>query len=308
MGRRPFGARAVVAACIISSGLLAAWGATVVNAQGAATGPEVLPSTTADPGSNLTVRSRTGGECQPTEATPYVSVEVIDGTMAVQSPTTSDVNASGAWSAGVHLGADLAPKTYQLRTTCRYNDPSVSGPYFTYPDVALTVREQRPGQARLSSPVATRGANIQVGAGAGPCPPPVGAAGPAVRVSLVDDRNIIRSETQGSVDTQGRWGVTLTVAGIEGDRATVLAVCSASTAARAPYARYTAASLAVVDPPTTSTSSTTTVSSTTLLQPGSVDPAASTTTTSTTAVIPTSTTLAPSSVAAPVHAEPSYTG
>jgi hypothetical protein len=309
-------ARAIAAATLVSVtvGL-----AVVPAALGQATNGSaaITPSGDVDPGQTITVSnaSDTPRDLCTSTSERTISIDILTSTdRLVSGPHTGPVGSvDGTWNVQITLAADLAPGAYKALASCYNTDDTTGTKVRTYDPALFDIRQQSPGLPNVRPAEAMPGDPVQIGSGPAKCAPPKGASAPVVRASILDGGGNTRAEGEGGVLPDGSWSVNLKVPGeMTAQVGSVTASCLARVGASAPYARYGQAKFTIVEPPPPSTTSTLPPPSTTLA-PGQTVPsttvAPSTTIRGPVPKLPGfSEPLAPSPVAQPIIAEPTYTG
>jgi len=295
---------------VVAAALVAASAAGLVagSADAQTVGSIVVNPARADPGANVTVTNGPSSPCTPplgaTSASASVDLYALgSATPANQVPYLGAVTLAGGWSVEVRLAPDLPPGSYRVQAGCFTDSGLNAGFGPAYEAGRLELRQQVLGAPRPVATLGRPGDTFQVTSAEVPCVPPAGAAGPRVRVSLLDAGTATRAEAEGSVDpATGRWSVSLTVPSVDAQAAQVSAVCLARVGASVPYARYAAAPFNILASPPTVPTTLGEGPTTTAPVPSS---GGSTTTAST---IPPVAMLPVTPLAQAIVAEPSYTG
>jgi len=295
----------VVAAALVAAG---AAGLVAGSADAQVVGSIVVTPTQADPGASITVANGPASPCTPplgaTSASASVDLYALgSATPANRVPYLGAVTLAGGWSVEVRLAPDLPPGSYRVQAGC-FTDSGLNAGYGpAYEAGRLELRQQALSVPRPSETLGRPGDTFQVTSAEVPCVPPAGAAGPRVRVSLLDAGTATRAEAEGTVDpATGRWSVTLTVPSVDAQAAQISAVCLARVGASVPYARYASAPFNILAAPPTVPTTLAEVPAPTAPAPSA---GGSTTTAST---VPPVAMLPVTPLAQAIVAEPTYTG
>jgi len=297
--------RLVAAAALVAAGAAAL---VAGSADAQVVGSIIVTPTQTDPGASVTVANGASSPCTPPLGATSASVSVDlyavgSATPANRVPYLGAVTLAGGWSVEVRLAPDLPPGSYRVQAACFTDSGLNAGFGPAYEPGRLELRQKALGAPRPGITLGRPGDTFQVTSAEVPCVPPVGAAGPRVRVSLLDAGTATRAEAEGSVDpATGRWSVSLTVPSVDAQAAQISAVCLARVGASVPYARYAAAPFNILATPSTVPTTLAEVPTPTAPVPSS---GGSTTTASTAppvAMLPTT------PLAQAIVVEPTYTG